>query len=792
MIKNLISRIRARCESLYVGLIFNILLGIAVGVTVYALIQLVSDSYIRLNYASEERRDEREAQEISELQSFVDKNGVEKDDLARIAEWASEKRYLYLMLYDGGRLVYTSDLGVIPADGTIPESSDTVVNSGLTVDHPTNATLRERAIEGERHTVSLGDGRLSAAIYDYSEYMHFDLMNILSMVFAFVALCSIIINYFRRIVKRIRKLEAEVTIVTHSNMEHKVASKGLDELGRLAGNIENMREAILENLKKEREARDSNTELITAMSHDIRTPLTVLLGYLEMMKAEVDELPLLKEYLEASERTALRLKQLSDDMFKYSLAFGNSLDNIVLEPYDAGMLFEQMLAEHVLLLKENGYTTVVNNELFELAPGTVVVTEPQNLMRIFDNVFSNVRKYADIEQPVSITAKHGDGSRIVFECENSIRTDAYKAESNKIGLKTCERLASKIAEKFEYGVSDGKFAARLYMQTKLDLPADEEETPTEEIPRKERVPGIRGALVAFGGFFLSVFKKIKGLLCGKRAEGRTEGRRVSRLVPGIKPIGYAKPEGDAEFCEASAKLGAERGEIIIGAEESANGAATAIDGALEKADDLPNTSKKADDPSDTVEKARAVGFGVSAEGCSSAEMASALPDAVASNKDALGETGFGNEPTRKVADSACAEASAEGNSETEKNDALHISGVAPEGCFGEAVASESGLEGRAAAEGSDSTVTPDGCVNGCSNGIVTPDGCVNGYSDGVLASKGCVGGCSDGFIAPEGCADGGESAEAGLASGGSNEGDGLARGGEGEEPALAREDHAEL
>ena len=540
MIKNLISRIKAKCESLYVGLIFNILLGIAVGVTVYALIQLVSDSYIRLNYASEERRDEREAQEIEELQSFVDKNGVEKEDLAKIAEWASEKRYLYLMLYDGGRLVYTSDLGLIPADGMIPESSDTVVNSGLTVDHPTNATLRERAYEGERHTVTLGDGALSAAIYDYSEYMQFDLMNILSMVFAFVALCSIIINYFRRIVKRIRKLEAEVTIVTHSNMEHKVASKGLDEIGRLAHNIENMREAIIENLKKEREARDSNTELITAMSHDIRTPLTVLLGYLEMMKAEVDELPLLKEYIETSERTALRLKQLSDDMFKYSLAFGNSLDNIVLEPYDAGMLFEQMLAEHVLLLRENGYNAVVNNELFALAEGTVVVTEPQNLMRILDNIFSNVRKYADPEKPVTITATQGEGARIVFECKNSIRTDAYKAESNKIGLKTCERLASKIAERFEYGVSDGIFAARLYMQTKVALPEGEAEVALEEVPRK-----------------------VKLVLTGKGAEVDAEGRRVSRLVPGIKPIGYAKPEGEAEA--ALAQHTAEEKEIIIGA-----------------------------------------------------------------------------------------------------------------------------------------------------------------------------------------------------------------------------------
>jgi len=542
--KDLISRLRTRFSSLYVGLVLNILLGIIVGVTVYALMQLVSDSYIRLNYASEARREEREVQELSELQKFITDGKLEAQDVIKVAEWASEKRYLYLMLYEGDRLVYTSDLGVIPTEGTIPESSDTVVNSGLTVDHPTNATLRRYASQSERVGLQFGESTLYASVYDYSEYMQYDVMNILSMVFAFVSLAFIIINYFRRIVKRIRRLEAEVTIVTHSSMEHKIISKGYDEIGRLADNIENMRKAILENLNREREARDANTELVTAMSHDIRTPLTVLLGYLEMMKGEVEEYPLLKEYAETSERTALRLKQLSDDMFKYSLAFGNSLDNLILEPYDAGMLFEQMLAEHVFLLSENGYNVEVSYKLDALPPGTVVITEPQNLMRIFDNVFSNVRKYADIEKPVCINARAVDGERIIFECINTVRTDEFKAESNKIGLKTCARLAEKIAERFEYGVFGEQFAARLYMKTEVILPDGAREGDEEKAEEPKKREGFLGIFLSFGDALRRVGRKIKRRLFSEKKPRRRRAGKGAKAVPSIKPIGYAKPDAD--------------------------------------------------------------------------------------------------------------------------------------------------------------------------------------------------------------------------------------------------------
>ena len=91
---------------------------------------------------------------------------------------------------------------------------------------------------------------------------------------------------------------------------------------------------MLENLEKEHAALEANKELITAMSHDIRTPLTVLLGYIDIMKLNAPEGDDMRQYIEASERTALRLKKMSDDMFGYFLVYGGGIE-VEVEECDA-------------------------------------------------------------------------------------------------------------------------------------------------------------------------------------------------------------------------------------------------------------------------------------------------------------------------------------------------------------------------------------------------------------------------------------------------------------------------
>lgn len=481
MIRDLISRIREKFSSLYLQLSINIVFGILAGVVIFTLSQLMLDYYIHNNYLTEERKAEREHDAIIELQEMVNEGELSVGDLDKIQDWADSERYVYLMLFSGEDLLFTSDLGIISQSSEPPTSGEVRSNSGLTVDYPTNATLRRYARENERHRITFSDGALLASVAEISEYFYFDLINMLSISMAMLSLSFIVFNYFRRVIKRIKRLEADVTIVTHISMEHKIASKGFDEISRLTSNVENMRNTILENLQREREARDSNTELITAMSHDIRTPLTVLLGYLEMMKSEPDPGPVMREYIDATEKTAMRLKQLSDDMFKYSLAFGDGIEGINLEEYDAGVLFDQMLSEHVLLLREKGYNVIVQNGAARIPGGTTVMTDAQNLMRIVDNVFSNITKYADVNRPVYLTVAFVDGKRVIFECVNTIRTDTYKAESNGIGLKTCARLAQIVAESFEFGENSGRFICRLTMSVEKGSARATEATEETEL-----------------------------------------------------------------------------------------------------------------------------------------------------------------------------------------------------------------------------------------------------------------------------------------------------------------------
>ena len=223
-----------------------------------------------------------------------------------------------------------------------------------------------------------------------------------------------------------------------------------------------MRISIIDKLNKEREIKEANNELITSISHDLRTPLTVLIGYIDMMKNHEDCKGELREYVISSENTAMRLKHLADDMFKYSLAFGDVDLGIKLEKYDAETLVDQLISEHLLLLTEHGIE-MRTKRVGRRFDGLMIYTDAPNLMRIIDNVFSNISKYADNNYPVYFTMERV-GMSLILESKNKIKTDSSEVESNGIGLKTCVRLSKMIADDFYYGEENGYFISRLTLK----------------------------------------------------------------------------------------------------------------------------------------------------------------------------------------------------------------------------------------------------------------------------------------------------------------------------------------
>ncbi len=462
-------------HSLYVRLVLIILFGLLSAVGLYFTVRFFGYNYIDTNYTTEEARELREENYIYELQRYVTENEISSEDTERIADWAQAKRYVYLLIYKNNELFFSSDMlpkpdgdegeeDPLPDEGEgedteKPSGKDDSYGSGITVQFPTREELKKYAEENDLRELIMEDGMLLASVAEFTEYFYYDFANIASLVFAMLLLVLILVLYFRRIISRVKRLDRNVMEVASGDIHTPVRGGGYDEIARLSANVESMRSSIIKGIEDEREARRANAELITAMSHDIRTPLTVLLGYLEIMKNEAEN-EKMRDYAAASENTAMRLKNLSDDMFNYFLAFGSTKENFNIEEYDAATLFEQMLSEPLILLTENGYKLDYTLDSSAMPVGARVLTDAPKLMRIVDNIFSNVSKYADIESPI-VFRSVSDGERVTVEIKNRKKKNTDTAESNGIGLKTCQRLATFVAESFEFCDGEEDFTVRL-------------------------------------------------------------------------------------------------------------------------------------------------------------------------------------------------------------------------------------------------------------------------------------------------------------------------------------------
>lgn len=481
-------RAREKLLSLKTAMALMLTIGLILAVFTYFLVELVGTYIIDEVYLSDENRDEREEYYATALQQYVTANSLTGEDSAAFASWAKGNRYVYLMVYKDDQLFFDSgavdepskpdmppddevddEVGDVPGDGA--QGGDSIGSgTGITVRFPTREELIEYAEANDAHIINTADDKvLVVNMADYTEYLYYDIINIASIVSAVLVLFIVIMLHFHGVTERITKLAKMVSEVSEGDMQHPVGIEGHDEIADLSRNVENMRSSILESIETERAVMDANAELITSMSHDIRTPLTVLLGYLGMMKEQAGEDGAMAEYVMASEKTALRLKKLSDDLFAYFLLFGTGAADVNKEEYEVRMLLDQMLSEHVLLLREQGYT--VNFDIGEV--DARLSTDPSQMMRIFENLVSNILKYADKSHPVSIIAiAEGDKLRLRFT--NKIKENRDTAESNGIGLKTCNKLAETLDIGFSVYESNDDFEVEMLLDILADRGEEEE------------------------------------------------------------------------------------------------------------------------------------------------------------------------------------------------------------------------------------------------------------------------------------------------------------------------------
>ena len=109
----------------------------------------------------------------------------------------------------------------------------------------------------------------------------------------------------------------EVNIISRGNLQGNVTVQGTDEIAQLASGLEHMRQTLVKKEQIEYDLKSAQEKLVLGMSHDLRTPLTGLMAYLEILKKQQKEGAVTQEYINKAFDRILQIRDLSEQMFEY-------------------------------------------------------------------------------------------------------------------------------------------------------------------------------------------------------------------------------------------------------------------------------------------------------------------------------------------------------------------------------------------------------------------------------------------------------------------------------------------
>ena len=426
-------------RSLNAKLMTVILLALAFSLLVFIGADALGTYMVDAVYMSPESVSARKAEIYSDFSAYVSLNKISGTDSAAVARWDGSNEYVSIIIYKGGEPdMHIRDGQAQPFSSLQPQE------------------LQQYSGQyGKLYPLRFADGTYRIAINDSSQSREYLVNKLIAFLVSAVCFVLILLFYFRGLTRRIISLAREAVEIGAGDLERPIPSYGEDEIAMLAREIDNMRRSVIERMGNERRAWQANSELITAISHDIRTPMTTMIGYLGLLNdSDFEDKERCRQFTSAAYDKAMELKDLTDELFKYFLVFGKAELEMEMETYDARLLLTQLLGEAEFDLSDAGF----NVQHIDFEGECSVSADPMYLKRVIDNLVSNVKKYADKDRPV-VFLTEVQGKKLSVCVSNRIAGSMPKVESTKIGIRTCRKIIEHMGGSFSTALDDGHFAA---------------------------------------------------------------------------------------------------------------------------------------------------------------------------------------------------------------------------------------------------------------------------------------------------------------------------------------------
>ncbi|HHX67846.1 MAG: HAMP domain-containing sensor histidine kinase [Miniphocaeibacter sp.] len=254
------------------------------------------------------------------------------------------------------------------------------------------------------------------------------------------------------VLKPVQDLNMAANQVMQGNYNSFVDYDQDDEIGALCKTFNAMQVQLKEAVDRRDELEKSRKEMIASISHDLRTPISSIKGYVEGLEdGVVHDEERFKRYLSVIKDKTNRLNSLIDQLFLYSqVDLKQNKDNLMV--YDSGELLDDILSTYSLEFMEENIEFMVDRPF----PNVKVRTDYEGLIHVFDNLISNAKRYANNEIQITSEVQEkfleiclkDDGRGILVEDQAHIFDNFYRIEKFRasqlggagLGLPICRKI----------------------------------------------------------------------------------------------------------------------------------------------------------------------------------------------------------------------------------------------------------------------------------------------------------------------------------------------------------------
>ena len=410
----------ANAPSLSIRLARTLAIAALCGIGLFAILQVIDGYVIDYYVDNSDYLSRRTEARLQSLQAYVTEYDLDATDTAELRAWCSEQPLVLMEITRGGKTVFNS---------SYLDSQD----------------LAERDIEARYYdwfsyyTLDFADGPAEVFIYCDEEYQLHMWATVIEAVLCLLVVFLIFLVEVRKIARYIRLLSMQIQAMESGTLDQQVSVQGADELGALARSLDSMRISFLEQRQAEERSYQANQSLVTGLSHDLRTPLTKLMLYTEIVRSgKYGDEQQLGTYLTRIDEIAGQIKSLADNILHYSMAKPGSPTAMAQQPgcqpggarevvsFDEALGAE--LGEMIDYLSQQGFDV----DCPQVLPDDQIIADRSSVKRLFDNIASNIVRYADSSERIRIGCVQED-THAGVSIRNAIAPDPDRREGLGIG-----------------------------------------------------------------------------------------------------------------------------------------------------------------------------------------------------------------------------------------------------------------------------------------------------------------------------------------------------------------------